>query len=125
MNKYSELLKLSIRASEWNEKYLPLNTEDMQYDKIKEESNEVIDAIKKMDKEQEKMEKADVFIAISGLIRFNIEGYFDKMSLFFSLIDFNDYSISEFINNIENKLEIIKHRHYEIVNGVYHSVKEH
>lgn len=114
-----KFLELALRANDWNEKNLPLNTEEMQWSKIQEETNEVLDAIDKNDLNQKKLEIADVFIAVSGLIRFDITAYFNKIDILFCMIDDEEYPIDEFMNNIENKLNIIEKRKYTIKDGVY------
>lgn len=54
-----------------------------QWSKIQEETNEVLDAIDKNDLNQKKLEIADVFIAVSGLIRFDITAFFNKIDILF------------------------------------------
>lgn len=123
MNKKLELLELSLKAAKWNEEFLPENTLRMQLDKINEESSELSDAINREDLVQQRSELADVFIATSGLAAFNIRYYFLRMLVMIEMLELDSIDISFLIDDVKAKLEVLKKRKYEIVDGVYRHIE--
>lgn len=123
MNKKLELLELSLKAAKWNEEYLSNNTLMMQLDKINEESSELSDAINREDLVQQRLELADVFIATSGLAAFNIRYYFLRMLVMIEMLELDSIDISFLIDDVKAKLEVLKKRKYEIVDGVYRHIE--
>lgn len=113
-----ELLKLAIESAEWNRDCLPENTFTMQLIKTIQEQSELKEEEYGSDKWYEEL--SDVFISSSGCIRFEE---------FSPLLDFLKFLLNpEYVNlerikkEIRKKLDIIKGRKYEIVDGVYRHV---
>lgn len=117
-----KILELIANSIDWNIRKLPENTLEMQVLKVFEEVEELFKELGKIKVDEEKVnqEKADVFIALSGLGRFSIGACLYNLNVFLTDMEKNKEPIEDLINYIEKKLDLIEQLDYVIQDGVYH-----
>ncbi len=116
-NLYQEII-------EWNITALPENTLEMQWKKVEEELSEFSETASDGDLGRFLEEEADVFIAIVGLMRFDINLGLQKLESFLENIKDSVFEYFFLLDCVQRKFKELKKRKYKIVDGVYRHEEE-
>lgn len=117
-----KILELIERSIDWNRRKLPENTFEMQARKVIEELEELVNELEKDNSDEIKInrEKADLFIASSGLGRFRMGDCLFYVGNLLTDMERTNEIIETLISYVEEKLDLIEQLDYVIQDGVYH-----